>query len=143
MAQGCMVGVWLARTYRCGSLSIFQGCSHQRPGGLCPLPKAGLYSVLAISGNTQQGSLNSLHRQGAQATFIKCRCPQASGPTELVLLPSGPWVGSWTNHSPPLHFPHTPGLPHERGAVLGARETAGRLELRPPSHPAPRVWSHS
>lgn len=143
VAQGCAVGIWSARKHHLAPCAFFRAALASAEVVSAPLPER--HSVLlATSGVAWQESLNSLHRQGVQA-FLKCRrrCSQASGPTKLVLLPSGPWVGSWTNSSPLPTSPHPPGPPHERRTVLGARETAGRLELRPPSHPAPRVWSHS
>lgn len=100
------------------------------------LPKAGLSSVpLVVSG---------LRLCPTDATLASWGLEGAWTPHRQLYLQS--WFccslghrRSQTNHPDQLPLGHL----CEKGVVLGARETAGRLELRPPSYPHPRVWSHS
>lgn len=88
-----------------------------------PLPRQGLAPSLASLGREPD--------EGPRLPSGKRGRSQAAGPTELVLLPSG------------LTVPPSPQQPLQEGSCAWGRETAGRLEPRPPGHPAPRVWSHS
>lgn len=95
MARGCVPGVWSAE-----ASWQFLLANHQRCSGLCSFPQGSGLRSLCPTGDFWPhpvGEPGLSTQVEAQAVLVKCGHSQAAGPTELVLLPSGPLVGSWTN----------------------------------------------